>query len=177
MKIIISIDYASKEGDYTCMIYWRKNKKGEQIIEKVDCINSKGGEKVRPYLEVKVVKVKKEGDFWCGGIRIGDKQYKVFKRKEGIPYLKEFKKGNWVNGENLDKIKFPVPCSYMYLGEKGYGMLNKSFRGDGMYELHSLKQREIGICNRVTYSGSLKHLITVMDIHILKGKIILFEEE
>jgi len=67
--------------------------------------------KMRPYLEVKVVKVKKEKHKQhycpcCGG--------KIEMEKP---------KGNWVNGENLDKIKFPCFCSFVWCGVKIYGML------------------------------------------------------
>jgi len=130
--------------------------------------------KVKPYLEVKVVKVKKEKkDFWCGGMRIDDKQYKVFKRKKGIPYLKEFKKGNWFNGENLDKIKFPVGCNWHIPLDNDiqYGILMKK---NSEIELHHIKQHNY---SSIVATGNLKELIKRWDIHILKAKIILFEEE
>ncbi len=153
----------------------------------LDIYNKKEVKKVnRPYLECKVVKVKKKkrkcehpliihkGRYYC---KKCGKEMLVDIGGEGR-IVQEKPKGNWINGENLDKIKFPVPCSYVYLGNKGYGMLNKCFMGDGLYELHRIKQsKDVGVCNRVTYSGSLKHLIKTMDIHILKGKIILYEEE
>ena len=60
----------------------------------------------RPYFETKVVKVKKENkgcdvEFICP---ICNEMLSHNNKKEP--------KGNWVNGENLDKIKFPCFCSY-----------------------------------------------------------------
>jgi len=125
--------------------YSKVNKKVEKLIRKHGgyTVIPKEVKKVsRPYWGVKVVKVKKaKKDFWCGGMRIGDKQYQVFKRKKGIPYLKEFKKGNFVNGENIDKIKFPCFCRFNHFkdgiqGVHGIGMINKTFGcGQIEYEL------------------------------------------
>ena len=80
--------------------------------------------------------------------------------------------GNWVNGENLDKIKFPVPCRYngKYLGliyiarDNSYGLINID------------KQREKW---SVEDSGweHLGNMINSYNIHILKGKMIIYEEE
>jgi len=136
--------------------------------------------KVKPYLETKIVKVKKEKkDFWCGGMRIDDKQYKVFKRKKGIPYLKEFKKGNWVNGENLDKIKFPCFCSYKDGDIRKIGMFNRVFfRGEYFYVITDCSQQYVDSNGEQFYHPSnLEMMFKRYDIHILKGKIILYEEE
>jgi len=72
----------------------------------------KGGEKVRPYLEVKVVKVKKPQP-----------------------------QGNWVNGENLDAIKFPCFCKYWEFGETHYGLLTRF--GDGTIVLHNISNKPV----------------------------------
>ena len=90
-----------------------------------------------PYFELKVVKVKKEvchhdevtyknGTFKCKHCRqiLRIKRYDKNKRwgfvRDELQPL-----GNWVNGENLDAIKFPVPCSHKCKGGvySGYGML------------------------------------------------------
>jgi len=86
-------------------------------------------------------------------------------------------KGNWVNGENLDKIKFPVPCSYRsHTGKKRYALLNKDKNnGKDEYQLSRIFQDTCS--NFFLASDSLKKLIRKWDIHILKGKIIIFEEE
>ena len=72
-----------------------------------------------PYFETKVVKVKqeKEIDYFCK-VDKGDWCGKC-------PRRPIYKKGNWVNGENLDKIKFPVLCSYKYFGKTRYAILSK----------------------------------------------------
>ena len=128
-----------------------------------------------PYFEMKVVRVKKENkDFWCGGMTIDGKQYKVFKRKKGIPYLKEFSKGNWVNGENLDKIRFPCFCSYSNNEEKGIGLF--SVNNDFYYITNINFQKKV----QEDISGGcydLKEFIIRNNIHILKGKITIFKEE
>ena len=50
-------------------------------------------------------------------------------------------KGNWVNGENLDKIKFPAPCSYC----NGYGIITRTRANESMdndfYTLHSIDKQ------------------------------------
>jgi len=119
---------------------------------------------VRPYLEVKVVKVKKEEKKWtpdccpcCGA-----------KREQEKP------KGNWVNGENLDKIKFPCFCSFRYCGKKYLGQINHC-AATLPYRLINIGEQEDS--NVYRQSDSLRELIKSCDIHILKGKIILFEEE
>ena len=177
---IIGIDYGVEGGDYTCWVSGYINKDGEIVIDRKGYKKVKKVKKVsRPYLETKVVKVKKEKDFWCGGMKIGDKQYKVFKRKNGVPYLKEFdkpQKGNWVNGENLDKIKFPCFCRY---SKNRYGIITKTYIGEDkktIYTIHGIENQYFSLSSIKSYSD-LKKIIKAFDIHILKGKIILFEEE
>ena len=89
-------------------------------------------------------------------------------------WSKKEKKGNWVNNENLDKIKFPVPCSYIDTEdkEKHIGMLNRYVDQYRLYNME--KQNEDNFIDDCT---SLGNLIKAYDIHILKGKLILFEEE
>lgn len=142
----------------------------------------------RPYFEtkiVKVVKVKKEEDK-C--IHVG-MAYAYNKTGDTIECAncgenfilegKEKPKGNWVNGENLDKIKFPVPCSYQYFGKTRYAILSKGAEFDGptkyTYSLIDIKKQDNLSESFEEYD--LKEMILNHDIHILKGKIILYEEE
>ena len=129
---------------------------------------------MKPYLEVKVVKVKKE-EKSCNAEFICPICNKVLHHKD-----KPEKKGNWVNGENLDKIKFPVPCTHKDKsnGYSGYGMLMRGINQhmDSIYILADIgKQRDE--LTTVSQSESLRDLIETWDIHIIKAKIILFEEE
>ena len=119
-----------------------------------------------PYFETIIKRVKKEEEEWtpdccpcCGAKREAEKPL-----------------GNWVNGENLDKIKFPCFCSY----NAGYtGMITK----DGMnyYELHNIEKQAdenyLGGRTLVAKELDLKILVKCWHIHILKGKLTLFEEE
>ena len=93
------------------------------------------------------------------------------------------KKGNWVNEENLDKIKFPCFCSFKsekYLGEETKGKMESHngiihINGGDFYELFCIdKQDKWDFIDSCTI---LKNLISSYDIHILKGKIIIYEEE
>ena len=134
------------------------------------CITKKEVKKLsRPYLETKVVKVKKKKES-SNQIVIDGKKYTLCKEE----YLHK-EKGNWVNGENLDKIKFPCFCRW---SDNGWvGMLIKDYvNNEPRYTIARIdrqnKQSE-------TYGSfeSLKEMIKDYDIHILKGKIIIFEEE
>jgi len=128
----------------------------------------KGGEKVRPYLETKVVKVKKI-------------EKPIVSSKEWTPdycpccgQRTVERKGNWVNGENLDAIKFPCFCSYSNDKEKGIGFLSVD---KGYYYIANInfqKKTQEDIKNSL---GNLKDFVIKNNIHILKGKIIIFEEE
>ena len=138
----------------------------------------KGGEKVRPYLEVKVVKVEKEKkeNTNCNAEFICPICNKVLHHKDEVE-----KKGNWVNGECIDKIKFPCFCSfkYIYAPFRQYGELDK-VRSNGLeyYRLRELKQVDGSlVIGHEEYRLELEELIRTYNIHILKGKIILFEEE
>ena len=141
-----------------------------------------------PYLDVKIVKVEQpipeKPGLYC---RIGSRVYKVYERIGKNPYLKEFKKNksNWINGENLDKIKFPCFCSYNLDSGKCYGEINRNYnehKEKPEYELSDITEQayneKAGHTFSVRYSSfSLKDLIKLHDIHILKGRIVLFEED
>jgi len=143
----------------------------------------------RPYLELKIVKVKKEkckhseilfknGIFKCEhcGHRLKIKRYDKNTRWGWIEYNQKQLKGNWVNNENLDKIKFPCFCSYC----NGYGLITRTkaneYYNTVFYTLHGINKQHSSFCSVRSYTN-FRDLITVWDIHILKGKIILFEEE
>ena len=93
--------------------------------------------------------------------------------------VKTEKKGNWVNGENLDKIKFPCFCSFKNLDNKLLiGEIDFVYwMGDAFYRLRELKQVIAGeaACYEHT-ERDLKVLIEDWDLHIQKGKIIIWEE-
>ena len=152
----------------------------------------------RPYLEIKVVrkpKVKCEHNYI---IQIEDmplrlwecancekcfthppKNYKLVK---GNLYEKQ-EKGSWVNGENLDKIKFPCFCSFEtgMRDYKRYGELDHIVCRDfSFYRIRELKQ--VGRANKEVFDcqyikSFLKDIIETFDVHILRGEIILFEEQ
>lgn len=175
----ISWDYGTGES-VTCVIYGKYNKKGEMIIEKVEYLNDKEVKKMsRPYFETKVVKVKKGEK--CEHVgraypysKTGDTVECVDCGKKFILGQEEPKpKGNWVNGENLDKMKFPCFCSWNIPldNEKQYGLLIKG------YSLYSLRKQSLYQDNLVEENKNLEPLIKRWDIHILKGKIIIYEEE
>ena len=123
----------------------------------------------RPYFETKVVKVKK-AKIYSNHIIIDGKKYILYEDEEENVYPHK-KKGNWVNGENLDKIKFPCFCRYngKYFGiiyvdkEDNYGLINID------------KQRDKW-CIEDNGWVNLNNMINNYNIHILKGKIIIFEE-
>jgi len=125
--------------------------------------------KSRKYLEVEVVKEKKERcddyvncDSWC------KKYCKLYIKQEKL-------NGNWINGENLDKIQFPVPCSYRsHTGKKRFALLLKD-SNNGEYKYRLLRMSQDNGESIFLSFNSLKHSIRKWDIHILKAKIILFE--
>ena len=159
-----------------------------------------------PYFETKVVrmgKVRKHkhkyiegwayGKYYvrcivCGKLIWSEPQVKPIKNKQP--------KGTWVNGENLDKIKFPCFCRFdankglhgdppHNYKVHGIGIINKNYyEGKIHYELswadrQSESEGEKYITNLSVLCGttSLEHLIKLYDIHILKGKVVIFEEE
>jgi len=132
----------------------------------------------KEYFSLKVVKVKKE------------KEPKLYTQYCTCPQMCEYQKleenkkpkGNWVNGENLDEIKFPCFCSYQYFNNTVYAILSKAlFSGSGgnlesyQYSLINIEGQDIISEEFLEYD--LKKMIEKHDIHILKGKIIIFEEE
>ena len=133
----------------------------------------------RPYFETKVIKIskKKRRCPTCGQLfpitKKNKKGYWV-EGTDGISRFVEYKKGNWVNGENLDKIKFPVPCRY---GNNRLGIITSGTPTYQNYEyiLHNIDSQSG--CSALTRSCSLRDLIKNLNIHILKGKIIIYEEE
>ncbi len=191
----ISWDYGTDDCD--CMVYRKYNRKGEIIIEKVKYSSEKEVKKVKPYLEVEVVKVSKGEKGKCGHshlIQIQDLPnrlyqcancgyyiYPPFKKNyllvKGKVYKKQ-PKGNWVNGENLDKIKFPCFCSYTdkVTNVKCYAEINQGHDNNvKVYKLSRLFQAD---GDSIFYKDtSLEKLIINLSIHILKGKIIIWEEE
>jgi len=132
-----------------------------------------------PYLDVKVVKVGKEEPKYLVKGKVGGRLVGMFAKKNGeiCTEVIKPKKGWWVNGENLGKIKFPCFCSYRYFisgkkGDKSNGMLMKL--GNNYYIANIGSQ---GDWTPYFVSYDLKFLIENFNIHILKGKIILWEEE
>ena len=140
---------------------------------------------MKPYLEVKVVKVKKEDLSlpYCPIYSIPINECEYYKKVQRKKAERAYKEGNWsgkhwVNGENLDKIKFPCFCSFKYGTGTHYGIITKTrldFDG-GHFTLHSIWEQHSSFSSVKSYS-ELGSLIEIWDIHILKGKIILFEEE
>jgi len=142
-----------------------------------------------PYFETKVVKVKKE--------KKEEKSFAMYckyhnnceyQKVEPYALVKEHRKGTCVNGENLDKIKFPCYCSFD--ANKGcYGKPNKTYKVHGIgrldktfsegqlqYQL-SWADRQSKDLSVLCSTPSLKKLMEIYDIEIRKGKIIIFEEE
>ena len=124
-----------------------------------------------PYFELKVVKVKKQ-----------PKDSATIYNQ--CPICKEIhkcnfkKQGNFVNGENIDKIKFPCLCSFLLEGVETYGELDYvSFHRDRI-SLKELKQiNKDGDKYYVDFPiDYLGEVIKTKKIKILKGKIIIFEE-
>ena len=154
----------------------------------------------RPYLEVKIIeeeKVKgkrelemnprgagKSTKYWSNfsnevleRLQINAKR-ELGRRQAGKAHKQgERSGGNNVNGENLDKIKFPCFCSYVsFTGKKHHALLIKD-RNNGEYKYKLLRISQDNGESIFLSSDSLKKLIRKWDIHILKAKIILFEEK
>lgn len=136
---------------------------------------------MRPYLETEIIKIKKQKYKCREVIKFMGKKYEVF-IKDGEVSIKRHKhqiepKGNWINGENLDKIKFPCFCSY---GGNRYGIITRTKANEAFdnefYTLHGIEKQH-GSFSSIRSYYNFQDLIRVWDIHILKGKIILFEEE
>ena len=147
----------------------------------------------RPYFQTKVVKIgkpkpKREMHINSRGAGKSSKYWGSFSNKVlerlQINAKRELKrrktiepklKGNWVNNENLDKIKFPCFCSWNIPLDKDryHGIL---VQGEGnIYNLYSLRGQH-SYSRLVGTNKNLKELIKRWNIHILKGKIIIYEE-
>ena len=161
---------------------WYVNKKEVKKVKKeIDY------EKIK-YWDVKVVKVKgRKQETKC--------EHSVIYYKpgmEGYRCCKCEKKvdsngndwGNFVNGENLDKIKFPCFCSFEDgMGYKHYGEMDyipNNYGGGEYYRIRVLKQvkdyKKDIFCYSAT-SKNLEELIGTFKVKILKGKVVLFEKE
>ena len=180
-----SYNYSSSRGfcclysigviyDYTCYSWFDAN--NSENINKIS--KEKEVKKVNkiPYFEVKVVKIKKEKKkeyipFKCEGCR------EVIKGCKGLENERQrIRGGNWVNGENIDKIKFPCLCSFLIYDKRVYGELD--YVGHNR-ELLYLKDLVGQNCDERYYTQfpicNLDKIIKEKNIHILKGKIVIFE--
>ena len=94
--------------------------------------------------------------------------------KVELPTAEEPLIGNWVNGVNLDKIKFPRFCSYVYMNVRRFGELRMVSDGryGGVYKIFNLCQDE-GVSSYTVTEYSLEAILENHDVHILKGKIII----
>lgn len=131
------------------------------------------------FFETKVIKVKKEKGvshhcnkwFTCP----------ICGKKLSHNYKGEKEKGNFVNGENLDKIKFPCFCSFSdpILKDCRYGMIINEgyFNNYLLVEVKTSGQSDSNMVRDKASRKALKDLIQYWDIHILKGKIIIFDFE
>jgi hypothetical protein len=139
-----------------------------------------------PYFETKVVKVKKEkkcqhSKVICCANKTFPRTYKCIKCGKFFlpPFQKNYlvikeekeNKGNFVNGENLDKIKFPCLCKW----NDNIGMIIYDFWDVPMFTLIKI-DKQTNRNHTYSHSESLEKLIRDFDIHILKGKFIIFEE-
>ena len=157
------------EVHYEQNVYALNILQNKEVWELFKECHKKGGEKVRPYFEVKVVKAKKI-------------EKPIVSSKEWTPdhcpccgQRTVERKGNWVNGENPDKIKFPCFCRW---NDNGWvGMLIKDWKNDEA--IYTLVRIDKQTNKNHTYGSfkDLKEFIKSYRIHILKGKIIIFEEE
>ena len=152
------------------------------ILSNFRCIFPKEEKKVKvmsqkkfrklDYLSVKIVKVEKKKDKYFAKGKIQGRIVGLFKKDSEI--CSETIKPN---SENVDKIKFPAPCSYIsHTGKKRYALLLKGKDNNG-YKYELLKMSQDNGESIFLSNTSLKHLIRKWNIHILKGRIVLFEEE
>jgi hypothetical protein len=169
------------------------NKEVKKVKKEIDY------EKIK-YFDLKVVKVKgkkkcehkevysEEGKFKC--VNCGrELTTECFESRDGIGIWKwvvkkNEKQANFVNGENLDKIKFPCWCSFEDgNGIKLYGEMDyipNNYGGGEYYRIRVLKQvkdyKKDIFCYSAT-SKNLEELIETFKVKILKGKVVLFEKE
>ena len=143
---------------------------------------------MKPYLEVKVVKVRSESNRKLK--KLEGEAIEIQRKIDRIKGERGYKEGkwsgvNWINGENIQKIKFPCFCSFVKDGEKRYGEINTNYnehKEELEYELSDITQqvdgKMMGSSFSVRYSDfSLEDLIKCHDVHIKRGKIIIFDEE
>jgi len=170
--------YGRKAEKSTMYNKWLKKEK------KVKVMSQKKFRKL-DYLSVKVVKVEKKKDKYFAKGKVQGRMVGLFK-KDGEICSETIKipKGTWFNGENLDEIKFPAYCSWKAEDKIVYGEINTNYnehKQELEYELSDITKQvdgdTMGSKYSVQYSGfSLKKLFENRDIHILKAKIVLFEE-
>ena len=146
----------------------------EEII--VTILDEKTKLQDRPYLDVEVVeiKTKKKKEIPKVCVECGLKNIcRQYKRE----YKKLEKPGTWVNGENLDKIKFPCACTYTLDGkERQPGILTSGIpKLEYEYILHSIGYQSD--CSAEDRSNSLIDLMKKFDIKIEKAKTVLFREK
>lgn len=195
-----------KERDYGREMYGRYNKKGRWIVEDYKYFKAKKEDKkVKkeidfdkiPYFETKVIKVKKEKreckhkkSIWHSYKYENIQEPKTIRKNKKIECnntikcsncggilshtneIREKMKGNFVNGENLDRVKFPCLCKYKEEESYHKGIIH--INGGDWYELFCVDKQDkwdfIDSCK------ILRNLISSYDVHILKGKILIFEE-
>jgi hypothetical protein len=119
-----------------------------------------------PYFSVKVVEIKKA------------EREKLYCPVCNSELKREKPLDNFVNGENLDKIKFPCFCSFMFAKKDHIGMLIKtSTYPDSINEYQLIGMECQGDnCIFSNKYESLRALIETWDIHILKGQIKIIKE-
>jgi len=133
----------------------------------------------RPYLDVEVVEVKtkKKEEIPKSCVNCGAK---TFCHRYEERYKKLEKQGTWVNGENLDKIKFLFACTFTDgIGEEHRGMVIKTLmdydKCDTAYLLFDIDAQSKGLTSWVR-KYKLDELISEYNIHIAKAKIVIFKE-
>lgn len=167
----------------------------EGIKRWLEIYNKKEVKKMK-YFEtevVKVKKVKKSADLYIKTQELFGKMYGYYMDKNNKLCLEEIK-DNWVNGENLDKIKFPCFCRFdprrgIFGGKQGVhgiGIINRTAEGGKIQYQLSWGDRQMENSGRLDIlanlsvlctTPSLKRLIELYDIKIRKGKIIIYEEK
>jgi hypothetical protein len=177
---VSALDYLHNKEVYKIFKECHK-KEGKKVKKEIDY------EKIK-YWDVKVVKVRgicyhpevifvKKGTYKCKrcGIYLDTSNAKLW----GWSEKPNPSKGNFVNGEDIDKIKFPCWCSFTPAKDvRVIGILNRGHIGGGYrYVLIDVSQQYIdGNVESYLYQD-LSKLVKDFDIHVLKGKVILFEKE
>jgi len=108
---------------------------------------------------------------------INIKEKKMDKKKK--PYVEvtiispKKKKGTWINGENLDKMKFPSYIKYELNGKLRVGEIHRG-KFDPQYFITDVKQSKFDV--KLASNGILKTLMIMYKIKVLKAKLIIFDE-